>query len=183
MTYQDLLITPIYLALFYFLAYAIRPAVTTAATNKYFIPALSAKFFGAIALGMIYQFYYSGGDTFNYFTHGSRWIWEAFLDNPATGIKLLFEQGGERQADTFNFSQHIWYYRDEKAFLVVRIAALFDLFTLHTYSATSLFFALFSFSGSWAMYTAVVRLYPHNTKWIAIAILFVGFVAKDLVDG
>lgn len=173
MTYQDLLITPIYLAIFYFLAYVIRPSVTTPETKKYFIPALSAKFFGAIALGMIYQFYYSGGDTFNYFTHGSRWIWAAFLDSPVTGFKLLLEQGGERQAETFNFSQNIWYYRDEKAFFVVRIVAFFDFFTLHTYSATALFFAAFSFSGSWALYSVVVRLYPYNTKWLAIAILFV----------
>ncbi len=173
MTFQDLLITPIYLTIFYFAAYVIRPAVTTPETKKYFIPALSAKFFGAIALGLIYQFYYGGGDTFNYFTHGSRWIWEAFLNNPIKGVKLLLEQGGERQADTFNFSQNIWYYRDIKAFFVVRIVAFFDLFTLHTYSATALFFASFSFSGSWALYSAVTKMYPNNYKLIAVAVLFV----------
>ncbi len=173
MTYQDLLITPIYLAIFYFLAYIIRPSVTTPETKKYFIPALSAKFFGAIALGLLYQFYYGGGDTFNYFTHGSRWIWEAFLDSPATGFRLLSEQGGIRQEDTFNYSQNIWYYRDVQAFFVVRIVSIFDLFTIHTYSATALFFAAFSFTGSWALYSVVVRLYPNNPKWLAIAILFI----------
>ena len=161
MTFQDLIITPIYLAIFYGLAYIIRPRVTTPETRKYFIPALSAKFFGAIALGLIYQFYYGGGDTFNYFTHGSRWIWEAFLSDPSKGVKLLLEQGGERQAGTFEFSQNIWYYRDMKAFFVVRIVAFIDLFTFHTYSATALFFA------------AVCRIYTNNHKWIALAILFI----------
>lgn len=124
-------------------------------------------------LGIIYQFYYGGGDTFNYFTHGSRWIWEAFLDDPILGLKLLMESGGERAGETFQWSQHIWYYRDQHSFTVVRIAAFFDLFTLHTYSATSLFFATFSLSGLWAFYSAVMEKYPGNAKRLSIAILFV----------
>ncbi|WP_258103912.1 hypothetical protein [Marinoscillum sp. MHG1-6] len=171
---QDLFITPIYLFLFVLGAYLIRPHVTRPETRKYFIPALLARFAGAIALGLIYQFYYDGGDTFNYFTHGSRWIWEAFMDDFATGFKLLMESGGSvRSGDTFEFSQHIWYYRDPNSFVVVRIAALIDLLTFHTYTATALFFACFSFSGLWAFYSVVVSKYSGNYFWFAIAILFV----------
>ena len=118
MTLSDLFITPVYLILFGFAAYLIRPLVTTRETRKYFFPALYVRFAGAIALGLIYQFYYAGGDTFNYFTHGSRWIWEAFKSDPLMGIKLLTESGGERVGETFEWSQHIWYYRDEKSFFV-----------------------------------------------------------------
>lgn len=172
MTLSDLFITPVYLILFGFAAYLIRPLVTTRETRKYFFPALYVRFAGAIALGLIYQFYYAGGDTFNYFTHGSRWIWEAFKSDPLMGIKLLTESGGERVGETFEWSQHIWYYRDEKSFFVVRITAFFDLFTLHTYSATALFYAAFSFSGLWAMYAAINTMY-HQPKLLAYAILFV----------
>lgn len=174
---KDLFITPFFLLLFTVLAYMIRPAVTNAQTRRFFLPALWVKFFGAIFLGLIYQFYYDGGDTFNYFTHGSRWIWEAFLDSPVTGFKLLTESGGERQGETFQYSQHIWYYRDPHSFFVVRIVAFIDLFTFHTYGATALCLAVFSFSGMWAFYSAVQRMYPESGKWLAIAILFVPSVA------
>jgi hypothetical protein len=171
---KDLFITPIYLLLFTVIAYWIRPLVTTRETRKYFMPALLVRFGGAIALGLIYQFYYGGGDTFNYFTHGSRWIWEAFLDDPVLGLSMLFESGGDRVIETFSYSQNIWYYKDVNSFFVVRITSLFDLFTFHTYSSTALFFAIFAFSGSWAMFSAVAKLYQNiDFRLLAICILFV----------
>ncbi len=169
---QDLFITPIYIILLSFLAYLVRPLVTTPETRKYFLPALWVRFFGAIMLGVIYQFYYSGGDTFNYWEHGSRWIWEAFLDDPWNGLRLLTTSGGTHFPETFEYSQHIWYYRDPNSYFIVRLAAFIDLFTFHTYSATALFFATFSFSGLWAMFSAVAKKYPMNVKWLALGILF-----------
>ena len=169
---QDLFITPIYILLLSFLAYLVRPIVTTPETRKYFLPALWVRFFGAIMLGVIYQFYYGGGDTFNYWEHGSRWIWEAFLDDPWDGLRLLTTSGGAHFPETFEYSQHIWYYRDPNSYFIVRLAAFIDLFTFHTYSATALFFAAFSFSGLWAMFSAVARKYPMNVKWLAVGILF-----------
>ena len=172
MEIKDLIITPIYIILLSLIAYFIRPYVTTKETRKYFLPALWVRFFGAIMLGVIYQFYYGGGDTFNYFTHGSKWIWEAFLDDPILGLKFLLERGGERQADTFVYSQNIWFYRDIHSYTIVRISAFIGFFTFHTYSATALFFATISFSGLWSFYSVVVRKYK-NARLLAIAILFV----------
>lgn len=172
MELKDLIITPLYLAMILVFAVWLRPLVTTPVTKKYFIPALTAKLLGALALGVIYQFYYSGGDTFNYFRHGSRWIWEALLENPLIGIQLLFEEGGQRQPETFMYSQNIWYYKDVKSFLIVRITAMIDVFTFHTYSSTTLFFAVFSFSGLWVMYQAIHKRYP-DAKYLHIAILFI----------
>lgn len=169
---QDLFITPIYIILLSFLAYLVRPLVTTPETRKYFLPALWVRFFGAIMLGVLYQFYYDGGDTFNYFNHGSKWIWEAFWDDPWDGLRLLTTSGGTHFPETFEYSQHIWYYRDPNSYFIVRLAAFIDLFTFHTYSATALFFATFSFSGLWAMFSAVARKYSLNVKWLAIGILF-----------
>lgn len=170
---KDLIITPVYLVIFTLLAYFIRPYITNKATRKYFLPALWIRFVGAIALGLIYQFYYGGGDTFGYWEHGSRWIWEAFLEDVSIGFKLLANSGGSRSFDeTYQFSSRIWYYRDSNSYMIVRIAAFFDLFTFHTYSATALFFAVFSFSGLWAMYSALNDRYP-SVKYLVVAILFI----------
>lgn len=169
---QDLFITPVYIILLLGTAYIVAPSVTNKQNRFYFFTGLIAHFFGALALGMIYQFYYGGGDTFNYFNQ-SRWIFNAFYDEPIIGLKLLFADGVSHIPEAYNYSQHIWFYGDPHSYMIVRIAGFFDLFTFHTYSSTALWFALFSFSGLWAMYMAVSSMYPHKSRRLALAILFI----------
>ena len=171
MTLQDLLVTPIYLILLSLLAWSIRPYITTKATIKYYFPALYLKFFGAISVGMIYQFYYSGGDTFNYFNYGSKWIWEAFKDNPIDGLRMIFSSNNFAP-DLFDYWSRIWFYKDDHSYQIVRIAGFFDIFTLHTYSATALFFAFFSFIGLWSAFKGFAAIYPSKIRDLALGFLF-----------
>ena len=172
MDIRDLLITPIWLLIIYIVAYLIRPSVTTETTRKYFIPALSAKILGAISLGIIYQFYYGGGDTFTYFSNGAKNIYEAFLESPAHGLELIFTP---RQYPVYPsiWASKIWIYKSETEFFVARVAGFFDIFTFHTYSSTASFFGIISFSGVWAMYQTLIKVFPFIHKKLAIAILFI----------
>src|SRR5690606_9819429 len=136
------------------------------------IPALTVKIIGAISVGLIYQFYYSGGDTFNYFHHGSRYIWEAFLDSPVKAFQLIFADGTYQQG-TYKYASKIWFYRDLPSYFVIRVAGFFDLFTFHTYSATAVLFACFSFGGLWAMYLSFYRFYKKLHREFAVAIFFI----------
>ena len=169
---KDLIVTPFFLVLFLVLAFWLRSKFTNARTKKYFISALLVKFLGAILLGLIYQFYYGGGDTFNFWQHGSRWIWKAFLDNPQDGLSLILIRGNEHIPRLFNYTQHIWYFGGSSAYFIVRLSAIFDLFTLHTYSATALFFGVLSFSGLWALFSVLSKKYSKRSPYLAIAILF-----------
>lgn len=171
MTLQDLVITPLYLILIYFLAFVIRDKVTDKTTIKYFIPGLTLKIIGAITLGLIYQFYYGGGDTFNYFDN-SKHIWEAFKDAPTKAFQLIFSDGTHAPA-TFKYSSRMYFFRDSSSYFVIRVAGLFDIFTLHTYSATAVLFACFSFSGLWAMYLAFYRFFRKLHFEFAVAIFFI----------
>lgn len=172
MTYQDLVVTPLYLLIIYLIAYLIRGQVSDRNTRRYFIPALSLKIVGAISVGLIYQFYYDGGDTYNYFHHGSRYIWEAFLDSPVKAFQLIFADG-TYQSGTYQYATKIWFYRDLPSYFVIRVAGFFDLFTLHTYSATAVLFACFSFGGLWAMYLSFYRFYSKLHREFAVAIFFI----------
>ncbi len=174
MDIKDLIFTPIYLILFYAVAIIIKPFVTDSRNQKFFIAALSLRFIGAILLGIVYQYYYEGGDTFNFFENGSKWIWKAFQDNPRLGWQLIWDEGGPvRNAETYSYSQHIWYYRSSTSYFVVKVLAIVDLMTVHTYSASALFFAAFSFSGLWAIFSVLSRQYPNRVNSLAVAILFV----------
>lgn len=172
MEVKDLLVTPIFLIVIFFFGYFIRPFVTDFNTKRYFFPALTLKIVGAISLGLIYQYYYGGGDTFTYFNLGSKYIWEAFNESPILGLKLIFA-GEEYSPDTFQYASKIYTYGDLASYFVVRIAGIFDIITFHTYSATAVLFAIGSFSGIWAMFMAFYRQYPTMHLKLAIACFFI----------
>ncbi|NVO32113.1 hypothetical protein [Hymenobacter lapidiphilus] len=171
MDLKDLFLTPFYLALFYGLAFAVRKRFTNSLTKKYFIPALSVKFLGAISLGLIYQFYYGGGDTFNYYLH-TKIIYQAFGDSFAAGLKILTTNGTYEPSIVRYTGQMFWWEPDSTEMFVVKIASLLGLLCFNTYTVIALFFAFISFCGMWAMYITFVRIYPLAYKNLAIAVLF-----------
>lgn len=140
--------------------------------RKYFFPGLTVKIIGAIFVGFIYQFYYDGGDTFNFHTVGSRVVWSAFVENPEKGLRLLFSNG-QHTGDLFEYSSQILFFRDSSSFLIVRLASLFDLITFSTYTATAALFAVLSFAGMWMFFLTFYRMYPHLHFRLAIASLFI----------
>lgn len=172
MELRDFIVTPIIISLVYIGAMMVRPFVTDELTRPYFLPALTVRILGALALGFIYQFYYGGGDTFNYHTGGSRFIWEAFMDSPEKGLQMMFS-GGVHQGSFYKYSSRIEFFGNPSAFFVIRMAALFDIFTFSSYSATAVLFGVFGFVGAWMMYYTFYRRYPELYFWLAIAILFI----------
>lgn len=173
MEISDLFLTPLYLAVFYALAYWIRPAVTNQFTRPFFIPALTLKFVGAIGLGLIYKFYYGGGDTFNYFYHATI-IHSAFDHSFATGWKLLLDNGGDNIPETAPYvGRMFWHQAGSTEYLVARIAAFIGLFCFNNYTVISLFFASISFSGIWAMYLTFAKIRPHVYKELAWTVFYV----------
>lgn len=172
MTQQDFFVTPLYILLVYLVAFFFYKSTTDERTRKYYFPALTVKIVGALALGFIYQFYYSGGDTFNYFHHGSKYIYKAFTEDPGAAFQLLFSSG-KFNPSTYNYAQHIWYYTDPASYFIVKIAGFFDILTFHTYSATAVLFAGTTFTGVWALFKAFYKIYPALHKHFAIACFFI----------
>lgn len=172
MELRDFLVTPILIMLVYVIAYVIRPYVTDELTRKYFFWGLTVRIAGALFLGILYQFYYSGGDTFNYHTHGSRVIWEAFMESPSDGLALIFSSGEDQQI-AYKYSSQILFWGDSGSYFIVRLAAIFDLLTFSTYSATAILFALLNFTGMWLFFTVFAKQFPEQRKWIVVAVLFI----------
>ena len=173
MELSDLFLTPLFLGIFYAVAYGVRSSVTNRFTRPFFIPALTLKFIGAIALGLIYQFYYGGGDTFNYFYH-TKIIYAAFGDSFSTGWKLLLDNGGDSDPATAPYvAQMYWHQAHSTEYLIVRIAAFFGLFCFNSYAVIALFFAVVSFSGLWAMYITFAKIRPHVYKQLAWVVFYI----------
>ncbi|MEP2771239.1 MAG: hypothetical protein ABJH05_03755 [Fulvivirga sp.] len=172
MELKDLVVAPIVIFIVLAVAYKIKPQVTDTNTKSYFIPALSLKIISAILLGVIYQFYYGYGDTLNYHSKGSRHIYNALINEPMKGIKLLLG-GGEYEAETFLYASKIVFYQYDNAYLIVKIAAILDIFTFSSYAGTAVLFAALSFIGCWMMFLVLYKRFPHLKTYFAIAIFFV----------
>lgn len=170
MELRDLIVTPVFIFLVYTVAYIARPYLVDRTTVRYYLPALTVKIVGAIAIGLIYQFYYGGGDTFNFHSRGSRIIWDAFVNQPFDGVKLFFASDDPK---LYHYVSLIPFYHDTSSYFVVRVAAVFDLFTFSTYSATAVLFALISFIGSWFLFLTFYQIAPTLHRWIAIASFFI----------
>ncbi len=171
MELRDLFVTPVLLIVVFVFAYLIRPRVTDSINRKYFLPALGVKIVGAICLGFIYQFYYNGGDTYNFHTHGSRHIWEAFTDSPEKGFGLIFSGGVHGKY--YEYSSRISFFTDPSSFFIIRLAAIFDLFTFSSYTATAVCFAVLSFVGMWMFFLTFYRKYPQVHWQLALASFFI----------
>ena len=171
MDLRDVFITPLYLTVIYMLAFALRPLVSDRYTRRYFLPGLSVKLLGALAVGFIYQFYYGGGDTFTYY-HDAGLIWEAFLDSPLKALQLITADGAW-QPETFEYASRMHVYRDLASYGTVRFAGFFSILTFNTYSAIALLFATLSFSGLWVLYLTFYQLYPRLYQPLAWAVLFI----------
>ncbi|TYZ11912.1 hypothetical protein FY528_06050 [Hymenobacter lutimineralis] len=176
MKLQDLFVGPIFLIIFYSIAFSLRSRFTNSYTKKYFIPALTLKFIGAISLGLMYQFYYgdgsgNGGDTFNYFKHAEI-VFNAFTDSITAGFKLLLSNGNY-DPETAKYTPLLYWYKSPTEFFLVKIASIASLFCFKTYSVMSMFFAIYSFSGAWAMYQAFVHIKPTAYKQLAYACFFI----------
>jgi hypothetical protein len=169
---RDLVVTPTIIIIIYSVAYLIRGRVTDDINRVYFFPALTVKIIGALAVGIIYQFYYGGGDTFNYHTHGSRHVWDALMDSPVKWIKLVFGNNSD-ETGIYRYSSRIIFFKDPSSYAVVRVASIFDVLTFSTYSATAVLFAVFSFIGMWMLFLTFYKSYPDLHRLLAAAIFFI----------
>ncbi len=170
MSVQDLVVTPIFLFIIFTIAWVMRSQMTNRATAKWFLPALGIKCFGAIALGLVYQFYYGGGDTYNYYTWGGSWIWEAFLDDPVLAFKIIFGDSSRYDPEIYQYTSHMIFYGTSGAGFVSRLAGFFGLFTFNTYSTIAILFGVLSFMGQWWFYINISKLYPSLSNKFALAI-------------
>ncbi|GAB2863404.1 hypothetical protein [Hymenobacter ruber] len=170
MELKDLYITPFYLALIYGIAYGLRGSVTNVYTKKYFIPALTVKVVGAIALGILYHTLY-GGDTNNYYKQASV-VYHAFGDSFAAGLELVTSSGDITPAIAKYTGQLYWFGHGSNEYFVIRVAAVLALLSFDTYTVIAVLFAAITFSGMWMMYMTFAKIRPQVYKELAISVFF-----------
>lgn len=177
-TLLDYAILPFVLAFIYGLAFYFRNKHYPGnhPYRRFFIPGLTVKIGGALFIGLIYEYYYGGGDTMNYFIH-AKIINSSIGDSPVKWVNLLLRIPNETTLGYYEYISRMYWYEDPASYSIAAIAAFFSFFVGTTYLPTAILFAAISFTGLWALFRTFARLYPHLVKPVAIATLFIPSVA------
>jgi len=174
-TITDFILLPIYLFIVFIFAAYFRNKYYPKShpLRRFFMTAFTLKIFGAILLGVIYQFYYKGGDTLNYWRQ-TEIINSSMSDSFWTWLRLVTGRAEIYDVDVYNYTtQFYWYGIRTPEYLMSVIGALIGLFTMTTYLPTAVIFAALSFIGIWKLYVVFTKLYPRLSKQLAYAILFI----------
>ncbi len=158
--YTDLIIAPVFVLIIFFVvnAYKTRMIRVNSPIQKFLLPALSLKVFGALVSAMVYQFYYTGGDTMDFYTDSSfiaGLFFERFED--FLGLMDYSPITSDPNMAQFNFLPFI---NDPATWTLVRIAALCDILAFDSYPGIGLYFSVFSLFASWKFFSLLSELYP-----------------------
>jgi len=175
LTIFDLLLTPIYLLIIYFISSHIQQKNQHKyPLYKWYTKALFAKLGGAIALCLIYQFYYEGGDTVNYYLTAksiSNLLWKdigGFSDIMKGGVDLWKVAN---YFDTNTGFPEFWGSGIEE--YVSRLIVPFCFLAFNSFVVTAILLAWVCYSGVWRLFLLFNEQFPSLQKQLAISILFI----------
>ncbi len=174
LTTADLVASPVYIIFIMIFAYFIR-GVLVKKNNpiyQYFIPGLFLKLIGSALVGMLYFFYYHGGDTTEYYNNAIV-LYEAFNDSPFYFFKLLVAGPNFDDPAIINYKWWMYFHHDESAWFYAKLCSVATLFAFNIYTPTALLMALVSYTGVWALYVTLCKIYPEMYKKFALAVLFI----------
>lgn len=133
--------------------------------RKFFWPALILKLIAGILLGLVYAYYYTVGDTFNYFDDGVK-----LADVARSDFKsyLSFLWSGD---DSFPVWSDL-VYKQPRAMFLSKITSVFCILTGNNYWIISLYFSTITFFSTWIFSKKIATLYSHTKSAVVVGFLF-----------
>jgi hypothetical protein len=174
LTFVDLIVTPIYFIIFYFIAQSIKfRHIETNSSYRYYYPGLLVKLIASLLICFVYVFYYQGGDTTSYFQDCVA-ISKSFIQHPFQMIKLSISGLDEHVWFAFNYETG-WpiYSYDEHAFWVDRLVWPLCFVSFHSFIGTTMLLSLICYQAIWRLYQTLVYEFPNLQRQMAIAMFFI----------
>ncbi len=150
---MKIFVAVINIAFLLFISYRLWKADTDIGTRRFFWPALFAKVLAGIALGLVYTYYYTTGDTFLYFDDGKKL---ADLARSDFFLYLRFLWLGD---DSFVIWSDLNALQS-RALYMVKLTSFVNLITLDNYWIISGYFSFFSFVCTWLLVKTITRSFP-----------------------
>jgi hypothetical protein len=170
----DIILTPIYLGVIYFVSKLIQSRNIEARPEyKYYLKAITLKILGGIGLVAVYTLYYPNGDTTNYF-HDGVVINRLLFKNASSGLHVLFNGANRENFYLFDSDTgYPTYFRDNATAFVSQIVAVLAFLGCRSLIPTTLLMAWISFIGIWHLYRIFLDEFPTLSKEMAIAFFYI----------
>ena len=142
---------------------------------KYYIPGLFAKIAGAIAVCLIYVFYYEGGDTTGYFKGATSMV-NLFFKDAGDFFSVLLGDLSDKNRFVFDMNTGwppLYMWEDPHTFFVIQFITPLTFLAFKNFILTAILLAWLSYLGIWKLYLLFCEQFPQLSKEFAIAILFV----------
>jgi hypothetical protein len=141
--------------------------------RRYFLPFIMLKAIGAVAFGVIYQFYYGYGDTFRYYQMG-HFFNDILRNNPEDVIKVYFTGSTEYfVVQSYRYDFDYLFNHNPQNIIVSKFSSLIGLVTFDNYLLISIGFSILSATGIWKLFRTFSTMYPKLVQPLVICILFV----------
>jgi hypothetical protein len=167
---SDLILFPVYVALFYFLFSARRKNYTDPVLIHYHKQGFWIKVFAVVAFSLFNTMISVGDSYLLFYTEGTNISHMIMKD--LTQVKWLFSASADFDQGLLKNPANTGYLKNENNYMIVRITAMLSFVSLSKYLIINLCFSMLSYSGVWRLYRFFYEQYPHLHKQLAIAILY-----------
>ncbi len=164
----DIILFPLYVALFALLFAIRRKKIQDPLLKKYHRFGFWIKVFSALAYIIFSLFLANLDSTFLYYPEGIN-ITKLILKD-FSNIKLLFIAGKDFDTNLLADSFNKGYFNSESNFFVARLVSVLSFFTFGSYSVITLIFSLVAFSGAWRLYKFFYDQYPQLHRQLAVIV-------------
>lgn len=172
----DILLTPFYILGAYSYGYYVtKKNIREKPEYAYFTKGLMVRVLGAITLGLVYFFYYSGGDTTNYHQTATSYVNLFFTDRPGFFEGWFGNPTWKKMSLYFTeeTGYPIYFQRDSHSFFVVRLLIPIMAASFNSYFSCAVLVATITYGGLWKLYQTFLLEFPDLKREFAIACLFI----------
>lgn len=170
MDYGDLLLTPIYIAILFFLFAILCRKYPVPLLKNYYLWALGIKMFACV-LFSIYYVYLSPGDSLHLYYEEGHALYRAILRDPAN-TKYLFKTGLNYDFTLINVFDNRGYFYSEANVAIIKLTTICCFFTFGKFLPINLLFAALGFAGLWRLFLFFYEQKPRLHRAFAVCILF-----------
>ncbi len=174
LTIFDFLLIPIYLLVIYYFASRIQHKnIKDKPLYKWYTKGLMVKIFGAIAVCLIYQLYYTGGDTTNYF-ETSKAIANLLYKDSYIFWDVITGNNSSENYSYFDSNTGIpVYWRDDKTVYAARLFVPLFFLSFQSFVVMAILLSWICYTGIWRLFLLFNDVFPALEKQFAISFLFI----------
>ena len=145
-------------------------------TYKYFLPNIYFKLGASISFASFYVFVLGGGDTTAYYD-GALALNNLLLDSPADYYHQM-STSPDWKYYTVDFTSRTgyppsWIFKEAEGYFVCKVLSLFTILTFKSYFAATFIISFIAALVSHQLYRLTLSMKLFNTRYLALAVLFI----------